>query len=303
MTAPTNRERLNTSAGHLSVSIDPADSTDVPFLFDRQPKRLGVSVIASGVLEFLAVVLLIVASRHHAAAVATADLPEQPNKNIIWLAEPGPGGGGGGGGNQMKEPPRKAELPGKDQVTVPVQKPPKLEQVQQVKNEPDPVEQLNIPAKSLAAAQDSLPGAIEAPAGPPTLSLGSGSGGGAGTGRGTGIGPGTGSGLGDGIGGGTGGGIYQPGSGVINPVPIRQPSPGYTSDAMRAKIQGIATVGCVVETDGRPSSCHIVHSLDSAFGLDLEAIKAAQQWRFRPGTAKGEPVRVAITIEMSFTLR
>ncbi len=301
--APQDPERLNTSAGHLSVSIDGAHAADVPFLFDRQPKRLSASVVASAALEAGLVVLLVFASRHHAATVSLAQLPEQPNKNIIWIAEAGPGGGGGGGGNQMKEPPRKAELPGKDQVTVPVERPPKLEPVQQVKNEPNPLEQLNIPAKTLASAQDSLPGAIEAPPGPPTLSTGSGSGGGAGTGTGTGIGPGTGSGLGPGSGGGTGGGVYQPGSGVVNPVPVRSPSPGYTSDAMRAKIQGIATVGCVVETDGHPSNCHIVHSLDSAFGLDLEAIKAAQNWRFRPGTAHGEPVRVAITIEMSFTLR
>ena len=51
----------------------------------------------------------------------------------------------------MKEPPRQAELPGKDKITVPVEKPPKLE-MQQAKNEPNPVEQLNIPAKLLAAA-------------------------------------------------------------------------------------------------------------------------------------------------------
>ena len=37
----------------------------------------------------------------------------------------------------MKEPPRKAELPGKDKITVPVSKPPKLE-TQQVKKEPTP---------------------------------------------------------------------------------------------------------------------------------------------------------------------
>ena len=48
-------------------------------------------------------------------------LPEQPNSNIIWLSQPGPGGGGGGGGNKMKEPPRQAELPGKDKITVPVE--------------------------------------------------------------------------------------------------------------------------------------------------------------------------------------
>jgi len=299
-TAP---EHQNTSAGHLSVSIDGARVDDVRFSFDREPKRLSASIIASAVLDVTIVVLLVLASRYHPAVAASAILPDQPNKNIIWLAEPGPGGGGGGGGNRMKEPPRQAELPGKDKISVPVQKQPKLEQPQQVTKEPNPIEQLNIPAKELAAAQDSLPGLIEAPPGPPTLSQGSGSGGGAGTGTGTGIGPGTGSGLGPGSGGGTGGGVYQPGSGVTNPIPVRQPSPSYTSDAMRAKVQGVAVVGCVIETDGRPSNCHIVRSLDSTFGLDLEAMKAASQWRFRPGLAHGEPVRVAITIEMSFTLR
>ena len=59
----------------------------------------------------------------------------------------------------MKEPPRQAELPGKDKLTVPVEKKPALEQ--QAKVEPNPIEQLNIPAKELSAAVDSLPGAIE----------------------------------------------------------------------------------------------------------------------------------------------
>lgn len=298
-----NQQHLNTSAGHLSVSIDGAHVDDIQFSFDREPKRLSASIIASAILDVAVVVLLVVASRYHPNVVAEAQLPEQPNKNIIWLAEPGPGGGGGGGGNKMKEPPRQAELPGKDKITVPVQPKPKLEQPQQVAKEPDPVQQLNIPAKELQASDISAVGAIEAPPGPPTVSQGTGSGGGSGTGSGGGIGSGRGSGLGDGFGGGTGGGIYQPGSGVTNPIPIRQPSPSYTSDAMRAKVQGVAVVGCVIEVDGRPTQCHIVRSLDSTFGLDLEAMKAAQNWRFRPGMAKGEPVRVAITIEMSFTLR
>jgi periplasmic protein TonB len=299
-----NQQHLNKSAGHLSVSIDGAHVDDIQFSFDREPKRLSASIIASAIIDVAVVALLVVASRYHPNVVAEAQLPEQPNKNIIWLAEPGPGGGGGGGGNRMKEPPRQAEMPGKDKITVPVApKPPAFEPPKPVTKEPNPIEQLNIPAKELAAAENQLPGQIEAPPGPPTLSQGSGSGGGAGTGTGTGIGPGTGSGLGPGSGGGTGGGVYQPGSGVTNPIPIRQPSPSYTSDAMRAKVQGVAVVGCVIEVDGRPSQCHIVRSLDSTFGLDLEAMKAAQNWRFRPGMAKGEPVRVAITIEMSFTLR
>ena len=48
----------------------------------------------------------------------------------------------------MKEPPRRAEAPGQERITVQIGKPPQLE-IQQAK-EPPPVEQLNIPAKPLA---------------------------------------------------------------------------------------------------------------------------------------------------------
>ena len=47
----------------------------------------------------------------------------------------------------------------------------------------------------------------------------------------------------------------------------------------------------------------VVRSLDSTFGLDLEAMKAARDWRFRPGMRQGEPVAVLVTIELTFTLR
>src|SRR5438045_3530824 len=150
-------------------------------LLRPDPKRLSAAFVASAIIDVAAVILLVLASRYHPAVAASALLPDDPNKNIIWLSQPGPGGGGGGGGNKMKEPPKKAELPGKDKLTVPVEKKPQLEQ-QQAKVEPNPVEQLNIPAKELSSALDSVPGAIEAPTGPPSASLGSGSGGGAGTG-------------------------------------------------------------------------------------------------------------------------
>src|SRR6185437_1692605 len=192
---PPGETRMNTSAGHLSIHMEGDHPAEVEFSFDREPKRLSAAVIASAIIDVSIFVLLVLASRYHPAAAANALLPEEPNKNIIWLSEPGPGGGGGGGGNKMKEPPRQAEMPGKDKITVPVTKPPKLENPEPAKKEPDPIAQLNIPAKSLAAAAESLPGAIEAPPGPPTISQGSGNGGGAGTGSGTGVGPGPGSGL------------------------------------------------------------------------------------------------------------
>jgi len=294
--------RMNTSAGHLSLHVEGAHAAEVEFSFDREPKRLSAAFVASAIIDCSVVVLLVLASRYHPAVAASALLPDEPNKSIIWLAEPGPGGGGGGGGNKMQEPPRKAELPGKDKLTVPVEKRPSLEQ-QQAKVEPNPVEQLNIPAKELASAVDSLPGAIEAPPGPPTVSQGSGSGGGAGTGTGSGIGPGTGSGLGPGTGGGTGGGAYRPGNGVTTPVVLKEVKPQYTSDAMRAKVQGSVWLECVVRPDGSVGDVKVIRSLDSTFGLDLEAMKAARQWRFRPGTRMGEAVPVLVVIQLDFTLR
>ena len=303
-TTPTDRIRANSSAGHLSVHVEGAHPIEVPFLFEQQQKRLGPAFVASFAYHVAMGFLVLLAIRYGPGGTTSAALlPEQPNSHIVWLNEPGPGGGGGGGGNKMKEPPRPAELPGKAKLTVPVIKQPKLEDPQQAKKEPDPVEQLNIPAKTLASAQDSMPGVIEVPAGPPTSSQGSGSSGGAGTGRGSGIGPGTGSGLGLGTGGGTGGGVYRPGNGVTLPRVLREVKPQYTSDAMRAKVQGMVLLECVVKSDGSVGDVQIVRSLDSAFGLDQEAVNAARQWRFAPGTRMGEPVSVLVTIELTFTLR
>ena len=291
--------RVNTSAGHLSLHVEGLHPDDVPFLFAQQPKRMGMSLLATAAFDIVMVSLLILASRYAPASTVTF-LPEQLNTNMVWLAEPGPGGGGGGGGDRMKEPPRQAELPGKDKLTVPVEKPPVLDPPKQSKDEPNPVEQLVIPAKLLAAAENSVAGIIDV--GLSTESQGAGTGGGAGAGMGTGIGPGSGSGLGSGSGGGTGGGVYQPGNGVTPPVPTYIPKPQYTADAMRARIQGTVWVECVVQTNGQCSDTRVIRSLDQTFGLDQEAIKAAKLFRFRPGMRLGEPVAVLVTIELSFTL-
>ena len=294
---------MNASAGHLSVHFEGAHPVEVPFLFERQPKRLGYSFVASFAFDAALIMLLIVAGRYQGRIGPSAFLQDQANSSIVWLSQPGPGGGGGGGGNKMKEPPRQAELPGKEKITVPVAKPPKLEAPKETKNEPNPVEQLNIPAKLLASAQESLPGAIDAPPSVPSLSQGPGSLAGAGTGAGSGIGSGTGSGLGAGSGGGTGGGVYRPGNGVILPRLVREVKPQYTSDAMRAKVQGTVLLECVVRPDGSVGDVQVLRSLDATFGLDQEAIRAARQWRFTPGTRLGEPVSVVVTIELTFTLR
>lgn len=303
---PTGGDRFNDSAGHLSVHVEGQHPDEVPFLFEQQNKHLGPSLAVALAYHLLAFAfILFAATRPSSNTGDEAQLPENISNQIVWIAEPGPGGGGGGGGNQMKEPPKPVELPGKDKLTVPAAKPAVLEPPKQVaKAEPLPIEPVNIPAVALGDALQASQGVMEAAPGPASsTSTGSGRGGGAGTGVGTGIGSGSGSGLGAGTGGGTGGGIYQMGSGVTTPVPVFQPTPQYTSDAMRARIQGSAVLSCVVRPDGSVTDIEIVRSLDRTFGLDEEAIKAARRWRFRPGTLRGEAVAVRVQIEMSFTLR
>ena len=266
-------------------------------------QRLAPAALTS-FLAHAAVAVFGVFLLRHAGQTATG-LPivsEATRQPIVWIAEAGPGGGGGGGGNRMKEPPRLAQAPGKDAITVSVTKPPALDVSREARNEPNPVERLDIPAEALAASRDSLPGALDGPPAP-SASQGPGTGGGAGDGAGSGIGPGPGSGLGPGKERGTNGDAYRVGSGVTSPIEIRRGTPRYTADAMRARIQGSVLVECVVETNGVCSAIRVLRSLEPSFGLNDEALKAAREWRFRPGTRLGAPVPVLVTMEITFALR
>lgn len=273
---------------------------DVGFLFQSPQRRVGGALGVSFLLHAGAIALAIfVATRSYVRSVATSML-ETASQDIVWLDVPGPGGGGGGGGNKSVDPARKVQLEGKDKLTVPAVKPAAMEM--QKEETPPPVQELNIPAETLASANLALSGALEGDV-PTSDSLGSGAGGGAGTGSGTGIGSGTGSGLGAGWGGGTGGGAYHPGNGVETPRLLKEMKPQYTAQAMRAKIQGTVLLECVVQPDGSVGKIKVVRSLDSTFGLDQEAMKAVRQWQFAPGTRFGQPVSVLVTVEIAFTLR
>jgi periplasmic protein TonB len=223
---------------------------------------------------------------------------DAPSQQIVWLSEAGPGGGGGGGGSRSPQPASQARIPGRDALTVPVAPSPSQTVTEEIK--PDAVQTLEIPARSLAAADLEINGVLETA--PPGMSRGSGAGPGAGSGKGSGIGSGDGAGLGDGHGRGTGGGIYQPGNDVTLPTPVYRAEPRYTTAAMRARIQGAVRVECVVDINGVCSRPRLIRSLDSTYGLDEQALLAAARWKFLPGTRFGEPVPVVITIELGFTI-
>lgn len=298
MAESPNTPRVDTAAGHLSLGLGDHGAGD--FQFGIKPQRTAAAFLVSFALQAGVVLLLYFVGRAglQAVGVIAKNEPIEIPELVFKAHLEGPGGGGGGGGNRMPDPPKKAEAKGPDKITVPVA--PEVAPIEAPP--PTQVAQVNAPViPTNSGAIDSL-GAIQA-IGPLTQSRGSGSGGGAGTGTGTGIGPGTGSGIGPGSGGGTGGGVYKPGSGVTDPYPTVRPDPQYTPEAMLARIQGEVWVECIVRPNGICTDAHVIRAPDPALGLDRAALKAVEQWRFRPGTKGGQPVSVQISIALEFSLR
>ena len=278
---------------HLSVRPE-GDGADIRVLFSDQATS-GTRVLSGTMVHIAAVAILLVVARFIPEKVYNTILPDRLPQDLVWLVDPGPGGGGGGG-NKSPDPPKKAEVKGAEQISVPAVKPPDPTPVPEPEKVPDvPTEPLlTLPVQTMAAASTTAVGAI---------STGDASSNSRGSGTGSGVGPGTGSGLGPGSGGGTGGGVFNVGNGVSSPVPVFSPDPKYTAEAMRAKVQGLVTVSAVVMPDGSVTDIRIVKSLDQSFGLDEEAKRTARSWRFRPGMRQGEPVAVRILIELEFNLR
>lgn len=94
----------------------------------------------------------------------------------------------------------------------------------------------------------------------------------------------------------------QPSTASQAPVVMRRVDPKYTPEAMRARIQGTVRIEAVVDTRGRVTNARIIESLDSALGLDANALSAAMQWQYEPARSEGQPVPATVVIEMEFRL-
>ena len=90
-------------------------------------------------------------------------------------------------------------------------------------------------------------------------------------------------------------------AGLTAPLVLSDKKPEYTSEAMRARVEGLVEMEAVVDATGRVGNVRIRKPLDP--GLDQKAVEAMKQWRFKPGTLNGSPVPVLVIVEMTFHLR
>lgn len=97
--------------------------------------------------------------------------------------------------------------------------------------------------------------------------------------------------------------VYEKSDGIQMPTLEYEVKPRYTPEAMEARIQGSIWLAVVVLETGNVGNVTVTQSLDKEYGLDDEAVRAAKQWRFKPGTKDGKAVAVQVEVEMTFKLK
>jgi TonB family protein len=85
---------------------------------------------------------------------------------------------------------------------------------------------------------------------------------------------------------------------VQRPRLVSRPSPQYTPAARKAKVGGIVILETIIEKDGSVSHGRILQ--DQPQGLGLSALETICDWRFKPATKNGEPVRVYYVLTVNF---
>ena len=91
--------------------------------------------------------------------------------------------------------------------------------------------------------------------------------------------------------------------GLTPPRLLHDVKPQYTSEAMKAGIEGAVELEAVVDVNGHVSAIHIAKSLDELHGVDEQVMRALEKWQFSPGFKDGESLPVLITYRAAFTLR
>ncbi|HKE86266.1 MAG TPA: TonB family protein [Vicinamibacterales bacterium] len=239
-------------------------------------RHLTPALTTSLAVHAFALLLLLSLFRSIADHEPTSRISLKRAVPLIWTPDPRPAARAGGGPPPAQAPPKPDKPP-----TVATRPPIVPLEPPVIAPEPEP---RVIADTTRATSPSSTDAASHQPAG-----LGDKNG------KGSGSGPDTGPGH--------DGDFFGVGDGVTSPVPLRQPPPAYTSDAMRARLQGVVTLTCVVQTDGRCSDIRVTRSLDTVFGLDQQAIASAREWQFIPGRRLGQPVPVRVTLEITFTIR
>lgn len=90
------------------------------------------------------------------------------------------------------------------------------------------------------------------------------------------------------------------GGAVLKPeiIPGTRVKPLYTEAARRARLTGTVVLEAIIDARGNVTAVRVVKPL--SLGLDQEAVRAVQQWKFRPATLHGRPVAVYLHLTVTY---
>jgi TonB family protein len=94
---------------------------------------------------------------------------------------------------------------------------------------------------------------------------------------------------------------HAPSNGANAPVEITfKPKPDYTDEGRKQKINGEVRLEVLFQSDGRVHVTRVLQGL--GYGLDEQAVKAAEQIKFKPALHEGQPVDSTALVRIIFEL-
>jgi len=96
-------------------------------------------------------------------------------------------------------------------------------------------------------------------------------------------------------------GLQHPAIGASTPVEITfKPKPNYTDEGREQKINGEVRLEVLFRSDGQVRVIRVLQGL--GYGLDEQAVKAAEQIKFKPALREGQPVDSMALVHIIFEL-
>jgi len=88
---------------------------------------------------------------------------------------------------------------------------------------------------------------------------------------------------------------------VTPPKLFKKPEPSYPEAARKSGIEGVAVYEAIISRTGCPRDIRVLRSTHPL--LDVSGMEAITRWRYTPATLNGRPVRVYLTVTVTFRLR
>lgn len=94
--------------------------------------------------------------------------------------------------------------------------------------------------------------------------------------------------------------IYEVGGEVITPRIIHRVEPGYPPQMLRTRLRQTVVVRCVIDRNGRVRDAQVVSNSLPPFNHSVLA--AVRQWRFTPGSLRGNAVETYLDLTVNFAV-